>query len=63
MTLEELESEKNTVANDPEKLKVLFYEMTQMCLWCVHSSVTWQKDLSQLLQGKRHCRFLCVPAA
>jgi len=33
VTLAELESEKNIVANDPEKLKVLFQEMTQMCLW------------------------------
>ncbi|KAN0136502.1 DUF89 domain containing protein [Lactarius tabidus] len=32
-TLAELESEKDTVANDPQKLQVLFREMTQMCLW------------------------------
>jgi hypothetical protein len=63
LTLAELESEKNIVANDPEKLKVLFQEMTQMCLWCVSSSVTRRRDLSQLLQGKRHCRFLCTPMA
>jgi len=33
VTLSELESEKHIVVNDPEKLKVLFLEMTQMCLW------------------------------
>ena len=32
-TLAELESEKDTVSNDPQKLQVLFREMTQMCLW------------------------------
>jgi len=32
-TLAELESEKDIVANDPQKLQVLFREMTQMCLW------------------------------
>ncbi|KAH9982017.1 hypothetical protein BJV74DRAFT_852635 [Russula compacta] len=32
-TLEELESEKDVMASDPEKLRVLFHEMTQMCLW------------------------------
>ena len=36
VTLSELESEKHIVVNDPEKLKVLFLEMTQMCLWCAH---------------------------
>ena len=39
VTLSELESEKHIVANDPEKLKVLFLEMTQMCLWCAHCPV------------------------
>ena len=39
VTLAELESEKHIIANDPEKLKVLFHEMTQMCLWCVHCPV------------------------
>ncbi|KAF8486937.1 DUF89 domain-containing protein [Russula ochroleuca] len=33
VTLAELESEKHIIANDPEKLKVLFHEMAQMCLW------------------------------
>ncbi|KAI0289666.1 DUF89 domain-containing protein [Russula brevipes] len=32
-TLAELESEKDIIANDSEKLRVLFHEMTQMCLW------------------------------
>jgi len=32
-TLAELESEKDIVANDPQKLEVLFREMLQMCLW------------------------------
>lgn len=32
-TLAELESEKDVVANDPQKLQVLFREMAQMCLW------------------------------
>lgn len=38
-TLSELESEKHVVINNPEKLKILFLEMTQMCLWCVHCPV------------------------
>ncbi|KAI9459850.1 DUF89 domain-containing protein [Lactarius psammicola] len=32
-TLAELEFEKDIVADDPQKLQVLFREMTQMCLW------------------------------
>lgn len=32
-TLAELESENDKVANDPQKLQILFREMTQMCLW------------------------------
>ena len=32
-TLAELESEKDLIANDPQKLEVLFREMMQMCLW------------------------------
>ncbi|EPQ55777.1 DUF89-domain-containing protein [Gloeophyllum trabeum ATCC 11539] len=32
-TLAELESEKAALAADPDKLKVLFGEMLQMCLW------------------------------
>ena len=39
VTLSELESEKHIVVNDPEMLKVLFLEMTQMCLWCAHCPV------------------------
>ncbi|KAH9046204.1 hypothetical protein EDB84DRAFT_1435604 [Lactarius hengduanensis] len=31
-TLAELESEKNIVANDSQKMRVLFQEMAQMCL-------------------------------
>jgi hypothetical protein len=38
--LAELESEKDIIASDLEKLKVLFHEMTQMCLWCVLNPVT-----------------------
>lgn len=32
-TMHELEVEKKTVSDDPEKLAVLFKEMIQMCLW------------------------------
>ena len=32
-TLAELESEKDIIANDLQKLEVLFREMLQMCLW------------------------------
>lgn len=42
--LAELESEKDTIASDPEKLKVLFHEMTQMCLWCAHIPVIRQSN-------------------
>ncbi|KAI9512134.1 DUF89 domain-containing protein [Russula earlei] len=38
-TLAELESEKDIISNDPEKLKVLFHEMTQMCL-CLLTNMT-----------------------
>jgi len=43
-TLAELESEKDIIASDPEKLKILFHEMTQMCLWCAHNPVMWQNN-------------------
>jgi hypothetical protein len=43
-TLAELESEKDIIASDPEKLKVLFHEMTQMCLWCAHNLVIRQAN-------------------
>jgi hypothetical protein len=57
-TLSELESEKHIVVNDPEKLKVLFLEMTQMCLWCAHSPINLAKKvLSQLPQGKCYSRW------
>ncbi len=46
-TLAELESEKDIIASDLEKLKVLFHEMTQMCLWCVLNPVTQHIRLSQ----------------
>jgi hypothetical protein len=52
VTLAELESEKHIIANDPEKLKVLFHEMAQMCLWCVHSSVTRQKRPESIVLGE-----------
>jgi hypothetical protein len=39
-TLDELASEKDIIADDPEKLKVLFLEMTQMCLWCAPNPAT-----------------------
>ncbi|KAJ3727729.1 DUF89 domain-containing protein [Lentinula raphanica] len=32
--MHELESEKEALEADPSKLKVLFQEMIQMCLWC-----------------------------
>ena len=41
--MSELESEKDIIANDPDKLRVLFHEMTQMCLWCAHNPVTEHK--------------------
>jgi len=43
-TLAELESEKDIIASDPEKLKILFHEMTQMCLWCAHNLVIQQDN-------------------
>ena len=52
VTLSELESEKHIVANDPEKLKVLFHEMTQMCLWCAHSSVDSAERAESIIQGE-----------
>ena len=52
VTLAELEAEKHIIANDPEKLKVLFHEMTQMCLWCVYSPVTRQKSPESIAPGE-----------
>jgi hypothetical protein len=43
-TLAELQSEKDIIVSDPEKLKVLFHEMTQMCLWCAYSPVIRQNN-------------------
>lgn len=34
-TFAELMKEKQTLESDTAKLEVLFYEMLQMCLWCV----------------------------
>lgn len=31
--MHELEAEKSALESDPEKLKVFFQEMIQMCLW------------------------------
>lgn len=52
VTLSELESEKHIVVNDPEKLKVLFLEMTQMCLWCAHSPVNLAKRPESIAAGE-----------
>jgi len=52
VTLSELESEKHIVVNDPEKLRVLFFEMTQMCLWCVHSSVDLAERCDSITAGE-----------
>ncbi|KAH9019181.1 hypothetical protein EDB85DRAFT_2075854 [Lactarius pseudohatsudake] len=46
-TLAELESEKDIVANDPQKLQVLFREMAQMCLWCLLTNMT-PEDIEHL---------------
>jgi hypothetical protein len=51
-TLSELEAEKHIVVNDPEKLKVLFFEMTQMCLWCVHSPVNLAERPESITAGE-----------
>ena len=51
-TLSELESEKHIVANDPEKLKVLFLEMAQMCLWCAHSPITLAERPESITAGE-----------
>lgn len=32
-TMHGLDSEKEELISDPEKLKILFNEMIQMCLW------------------------------
>ena len=32
-TMHELEEDKETLASDPNNLKVIFKEMIQMCLW------------------------------
>ncbi|KAH9003903.1 DUF89 domain-containing protein [Lactarius hatsudake] len=45
-TLAELESEKDIVANDPQKLQVLFREMAQMCL-CLLTNMT-PEDIEHL---------------
>lgn len=37
-TIHELEVDKDLLRSDPEKLRVLFTEMIQMCLWCVRFS-------------------------
>ena len=52
VTLSELESEKHIVVNDPEKLKVLFLEMTQMCLWCVLNPVTQHRRSEPTAPGE-----------
>ncbi|KAL4077466.1 hypothetical protein J3A83DRAFT_4087210 [Scleroderma citrinum] len=39
-TMHELESEKEKLIEDPDKLFVLFKEMVQMCLWCDLSLLT-----------------------
>ncbi|KAI5985078.1 DUF89 domain-containing protein [Pisolithus albus] len=39
-TMHELETEKDKVVDDPDKLSVLFKEMVQMCLWCDLSLLT-----------------------
>jgi hypothetical protein len=51
-TLSELESEKHIVVNDSEKLKVLFLEMTQMCLWCAHSVVNLAERPESITAGE-----------
>ena len=52
MTLSELESEKDIVVNDLEKLKVLFLEMTQMCLWYVHCPVNTAERPESIAAGE-----------
>jgi hypothetical protein len=52
VTLSELESEKHIVVNDPEKLKVLFLEMTQMCLWYAHSPVNLAERSEPITAGE-----------
>ncbi len=52
MTLSELESEKHIVVSDPEKLKVLFLEMAQMCLWYAHSPVNLAESPEPITAGE-----------
>lgn len=52
VTLSELESEKHIVVNDPEKLKILFLEMTQMCLWYAHSPVNSVERPESIIAGE-----------
>ncbi|KAH9025837.1 hypothetical protein EDB85DRAFT_2177521, partial [Lactarius pseudohatsudake] len=57
-TLAELESEKDIVANDPQKLQVLFREMAQMCLWCLLTNMT-PEDIEHLQMIGRDAQNAC----
>jgi len=59
-SMHEIEIEKDKIKSDPDKLSVLFKEMVQMCLWCVHrsGSPTIKPTLSQ---GERDRPFSLDP--
>jgi hypothetical protein len=54
-TMHGLDSDKEDLRSDPEKFKILFNEMIQMCLWWIisRSYFHWYYLINLLPQGKR----------
>ncbi len=53
--MHELEGDKDSLASDPDNLKVIFKEMIQMCLWYGRS--VWGVtciSLTETFQGECH---------